>query len=439
MSNYVKATNFAVKDGLSTGNPAKIIKGTEIDTEYNAIASAISSKSDINSPTFTGTPAAPTASFGTNTTQLASTAFVQSAIAPLLPAGLILLWSGSQASIPSGWALCDGNNSTPDLRGRFVIGAGSIAASATGTAGASVTGDISGTTLTVSAVTFGTLAVNDIVSHSSILQTATISGLGTGAGNTGTYTLTYTGSTASFTGSISGTILTVTAVASGTIITDQVLTGGSVTAGTKIVNQLTGAAGGIGTYTVNTSQTLSSTSLTGTYTLASTTLTINSTILRVSAVASGTLAVGQFLTGTGVDFGINITALGTGTGGVGTYSLNTGDAFASTTISASGGVVTVGASGGSKDATLVSHTHASTAVTDTIAAHTHAVPTNSVTGPGNNGGGRFVNGDNAGGNVNTTSGGEHSHTVSVSIASAGSSGSNANLPPYYALCYIMKT
>ncbi len=106
MSNYVKATNFAVKDGLSTGNPAKIIKGTEIDTEYNAIASAISSKSDINSPTFTGTPAAPTASFGTNTTQLASTAFVQSAIAPLLPAGLILLWSGSQASIPSGWVLC---------------------------------------------------------------------------------------------------------------------------------------------------------------------------------------------------------------------------------------------------------------------------------------------------------------------------------------------
>ena len=438
MSNYVKATNFAVKDGLASGNPSKIIKGTEIDTEYNAIASAVSSKSDINSPTFTGTPAAPTASFGTNTTQLASTAFVQSAIAPLLPAGLILLWSGSQASIPSGWALCDGTNSTPDLRGRFVIGAGSIAASATGTAGASVTGSISGTTLTVSAVTFGTLAVNDIVSHASILQTATISGLGTGTGNTGTYTLTYTGSTASFTGSISGTTLTVTAISAGTIITDQVLTGGSVTAGTKIVNQLTGTAGGIGTYTVDTSQTRSSASLTGTYTLASTTLTINSTILRVSAVASGTLAVGQFLTGTGIDFGINITALGTGTGGAGTYSLNTGDAFASTTISASGGVVTVGASGGSKDATLVSHTHSATAVSDTAAAHTHGVPTNSVQGPAG-GGGTFIGGDQGGGDITSRANGAHSHTVSVSIASAGSSGSNANLPPYYALCYIMKT
>lgn len=227
MSNYVKATNFAVKDGLSTGNPAKIIKGTEIDTEYNAIASAISSKADLNSPTFTGTPAGPTASAGASTTQLATTAFVTTAIATataaLVPAGMIMIWSGSVGSIPSGWTLCNGSNSTPDLRDKFIIGAGS------------------------------------------------------------------------------------------------------------------------------------------------------------------------------------------------TYA--------------------VGATGGSANAVVVDHTH--TATTDTAAAHTHAVPTNSVTGPGNMGGGRFVNGDNAGGNVNTTSGGAHSH--SVTVASAGVSGANANLPPYYALCYIMKT
>jgi hypothetical protein len=76
MSDYIKATNFATKDSLSTGNPNKIIKGTEIDTEFNAIASAVASKANINSPTFTGTPAAPTASADTNTTQLATTAFV---------------------------------------------------------------------------------------------------------------------------------------------------------------------------------------------------------------------------------------------------------------------------------------------------------------------------------------------------------------------------
>jgi microcystin-dependent protein len=47
----------------------------------------------------------------------------------LVPAGAILMWSGS--SIPSGWALCDGSNGTPDLRGRFIVSAGQ----ANGTAG----------------------------------------------------------------------------------------------------------------------------------------------------------------------------------------------------------------------------------------------------------------------------------------------------------------
>lgn len=80
MSNYTKATNFATKDSLSTGNPSKIVKGTEIDTEFNAISSAIASKADTASPTFTGTPAAPTATTGSNTTQLANTAYVKQEI-----------------------------------------------------------------------------------------------------------------------------------------------------------------------------------------------------------------------------------------------------------------------------------------------------------------------------------------------------------------------
>ena len=81
MSNYTKATNFATKDSLNTGNPSKIVKGTEIDTEFNAISSAIASKADLASPTFTGTPAAPTATTGSNTTQLANTAYVKQEIA----------------------------------------------------------------------------------------------------------------------------------------------------------------------------------------------------------------------------------------------------------------------------------------------------------------------------------------------------------------------
>ena len=133
MSNYTKATNFASKDSLSTGNPAKIIKGTEIDAEFTAIASAISSKADSNSPTLTGTPLAPTAASGTNTTQIASTAFVAAAVAAAIPSGGIIIWSGSAAAIPTGWVLCNGSNSTPDLRDRFVVGAGSTyAVNATG-------------------------------------------------------------------------------------------------------------------------------------------------------------------------------------------------------------------------------------------------------------------------------------------------------------------
>ena len=80
MSNYTKSTNFATKDTLPTGNAGKIVKGTEIDTEFNAIATAISSKADVASPTFTGTPSAPTAASGTDSSQIATTAFVQDAL-----------------------------------------------------------------------------------------------------------------------------------------------------------------------------------------------------------------------------------------------------------------------------------------------------------------------------------------------------------------------
>ena len=54
MSNYTKATNFAIKDSLNTGNPSKIIKGTEINTEFDSIQSAINSKVDANNAALTG-------------------------------------------------------------------------------------------------------------------------------------------------------------------------------------------------------------------------------------------------------------------------------------------------------------------------------------------------------------------------------------------------
>lgn len=62
MSNYTKTTNFAVKDNLPTGNPAKIIRGSEINTEFDAVSTAVATKADTASPTFTGTVTVPTLS-----------------------------------------------------------------------------------------------------------------------------------------------------------------------------------------------------------------------------------------------------------------------------------------------------------------------------------------------------------------------------------------
>ena len=97
MSDYTKSTNFATKDNLSSGNPLKIVKGTEIDTEFNNIATAVATKADLTSPTFTGTPTLPTGtiavtqSAGSNTTTIATTAFVQTALATLYPVGSIYI------------------------------------------------------------------------------------------------------------------------------------------------------------------------------------------------------------------------------------------------------------------------------------------------------------------------------------------------------------
>jgi len=85
MSNYTKSTNFAVKDGLSSGTAAKRVRGTEIDDEYNAIAVAVATKANTNNTALTGTPTAPTASASTNSTQIATTAYTTSAITAAVP------------------------------------------------------------------------------------------------------------------------------------------------------------------------------------------------------------------------------------------------------------------------------------------------------------------------------------------------------------------
>ena len=106
MTDYVKSTSFSLKDSLPSGDPMKIVRGTEIDTEFNNIATAVATKADINSPALSGVPTAPTASAGTSTTQIATCAFVGSAVGTASPTGSIAMWPTNSA--PSGYLLCAG-------------------------------------------------------------------------------------------------------------------------------------------------------------------------------------------------------------------------------------------------------------------------------------------------------------------------------------------
>ena len=97
----------------------------------------------------------------------------------------------------------------------------------------------------------------------------------------------------------------------------------------------------------------------------------------------------------------------------------------------------VGATGGSKDAIVVSHNHsASSSVSDPGHVHRIYGKDNNAAPAGDNG--EIANLENGGAYyVNSTSV-TTGISVSTSVGSTGSSGTNANLPPYYALCFIMK-
>ena len=150
----------------------------------------------------------------------------------------------------------------------------------------------------------------------------------------GTYRYTWrisTPSSAVFTGSTSGTTLTVSAITNGALAVGQVLFGVGVTQETVITALGTGT-GGIGTYTINLSQTNVSEQMNSATAGAIITGSITATTLTVSAVSSGTLAAGMTIQGAGITANTIITALGTGTGGVGTYTVNFSQTISSITM-----------------------------------------------------------------------------------------------------------
>jgi hypothetical protein len=152
---------------------------------------------------------------------------------------------------------------------------------------------------------------------------ATFAATGTPTGGASGSASSIAATTFSVTGSISGDILTVTNVASGTVVPGAAVSGTNVTSGSQIVSQISGTAGGVGTYYVSIpEQTVASTTISGTYG----TLTVGGTVVAG-------FAVNQVISGTNVVAGTTITALGTGTGGAGTYIVNNNTVVTSTAIS----------------------------------------------------------------------------------------------------------
>lgn len=134
-----------------------------------------------------------------------------------------------------------------------------------------------------------------------------------------------------FTGSISGTTLTVTSMTSGTITAGQALFGVNISQ-TTIITSLGTGTGGVGTYTINISQTVASEQMNSATVGCVFTGSIATTTLTVSAITSGSLALGQTIQGSGVTTGTIITALGTGSGSTGTYTVNKSQTVGSSTL-----------------------------------------------------------------------------------------------------------
>ena len=217
---------------------------------------------------------------------------------------------------------------------------------------------LSGTTLTVTSLTGGSIAVGQAIYAVGMQNATIITAFGTGSGGAGTYTvnISQTVSTQPMTGNLAGAIVT------GTI--GQTLTGVAITgtAGqfscttasqTLVVGQaitISGTFGGTGSitgYTNPKTYYIIATNGTTTFTLSATvggvgltttagtptglTYSVQNTTLNVTA-ATGTLYVGQTIQGSGVTSNTIITALGTGTGGTGTYTVNNAQTVNSSTL-----------------------------------------------------------------------------------------------------------
>jgi microcystin-dependent protein len=115
--------NIATIDsGLSGVTAAWTANAATQQVQINNLTTAAYANSNVSAylTTNTSTIKAPTQTYSDSSTNVATTAFVQS----VLPRGAIIMWGGAANTIPTGWQLCNGSNGAPDLRDQFIVGAG---------------------------------------------------------------------------------------------------------------------------------------------------------------------------------------------------------------------------------------------------------------------------------------------------------------------------
>lgn len=123
-------------------------------------------------------------SAGLDDTKIVSPLKLKTVVGGAIPLGIITMWSGSVGSIPDDWALCDGSSGTPDLRDRFLVGAGTLyGVGDTGGSNTSVTDSAGAHNHTIS-VANRTLSVSQMPSHTHPSGLTNVF-VGSGAGGAG--------------------------------------------------------------------------------------------------------------------------------------------------------------------------------------------------------------------------------------------------------------
>jgi hypothetical protein len=150
MSNYTQTTNFATKDALASGNPLKVVKGTEINTEFANIATAVATKSDLVSPTFTGTVTIPTLAVTGTSTLTGVATLTSQPILSSLTASKPVFTDASKGLVSTGTLGADqGGTGVANNSAMTVTGSGNFAYTRTLTGATNVTLPTTGTLATL--------------------------------------------------------------------------------------------------------------------------------------------------------------------------------------------------------------------------------------------------------------------------------------------------